>query len=332
MLIKGGTSVHLLEGSRRLYRGYLQVSRAGSGLQVLNQIGLDNYVKGVVSGEMPSSWLPEALKVQAVAARSYAVANGAGTKVLFSDTRSQVYSGMSGETKTGNAAVSGTRGKIVTYQGAPIVTYYFSTSGGRTENVENSFCPDTDGSCAEPYLKSVVDEYEDSPRDFWSFRFSPGNIGGRLGVGSLKAVKVTQRGASPRIVSARFRGVNGTLRVYTGPQIRSRLGTYDSWLRFYKLQAQAARAAGSAASLRGAAGPGGTPTRVTAELHARLVGSIVPARKGARTKIQRRTNGAWVTVDTVRLGAGGRYAWTATHAGTYRALLRNLDGPAVRLR
>ncbi len=333
MLIKGGISVRLREGGSRLFRGYLYVSRVGGRLQVLNQLGLDNYVKGVVSGEMPSSWLPEALKVQAVAARSFAVANGAGTKVLYSDTRSQVYRGMSGESRTGNAAVTATKGQVVTYQGVAIVTYYFSTSGGRTENVENIFCPGTGGSCAEPYLKSVEDKYDAiSPRHTWTFRFTPGNIGARLGVGSLKAVKVTQRGVSPRIVSARFRGKNGSLRIYDGSEIRSRLGTYDSWLRFYKISAQAAAAASAATTMHGAAGNSSVPTRVTAERHQRLTGSFVPGRAGATVKVQRRTSGAWVTVDTTTLRKGGAFAWTASHAGSYRAVAGGLSGPAVTLR
>ena len=89
-------------------------------------------------GEMPSLWHSEALKAQAVAARSYALVTDRGGDVFdqYPDTRSQVYRGVSSETSSTNAAVAATAGEVVKYQGKTAVTYFFSTSGGHTENVD----------------------------------------------------------------------------------------------------------------------------------------------------------------------------------------------------
>ena len=75
---------------------------------------------------------------------------------MYSDTRSQVYLGVAAETAQTNAAVAATAGQIVTYDGQPAITYYFASSGGMTENIENSFL----GAAPEPWLRGVPDPYE----------------------------------------------------------------------------------------------------------------------------------------------------------------------------
>src|SRR3954453_19969638 len=137
-----------------------------SGLAVVNVASLDDYVKGVVPGEMPSSWAPAALEAQAVAARSYALATDAGGPVFdqYPDTRSQVYKGADGEMPSSNAAVDSTAGQVLRYQGRIVTAYFFSTSGGQTEDVENVFY----GATPEPYLKGVKDPYDNiSPKHRW---------------------------------------------------------------------------------------------------------------------------------------------------------------------
>ncbi len=124
------------------YRGNLEFRGSGlMGVQTVNALGLEPYVRGVISLESPASWPAEALKAQAVAARTYALTTSKGGNGWdqYPDTRSQMYGGVAAETKSTDAAVRATKNQIVTYQGAPVVTYFFSTSGGRTENVENSF-------------------------------------------------------------------------------------------------------------------------------------------------------------------------------------------------
>ena len=92
-----GSRGHFTLGGHGNYRGSLRLTARSGGVSAVNVVSLDQYTKGVVAGEMPSSWEPDALKVQAVAARSYALTTGTGS-VLYPDTRSQVYKGMSGET------------------------------------------------------------------------------------------------------------------------------------------------------------------------------------------------------------------------------------------
>ncbi len=149
-----------------LYRNALLLSASGSRVRAVNLLGLEDYVRGVVSGESPSSWPTEALRAQAVAARTYAITTnaGGGSFSQYADTRSQVYRGVAGETPTTDAAVRDTRGQVVTYNGAPVTTFFFSTSGGETEDIENSFV----GSSPKPWLKAVSDPFDNlSPKHRW---------------------------------------------------------------------------------------------------------------------------------------------------------------------
>jgi stage II sporulation protein D len=134
------------------YRGRLEVfANAQGGLTVVNVLGLEDYVRGVVPNELNYPSI-EALKAQAVAARTYAVRNkdqfAAQGFDLLPTTRSQVYGGLSTEQPLASRAVEETRGVIATYQGNPINALYTSTCGGRTEDSENIF------NNAEPYLRA----------------------------------------------------------------------------------------------------------------------------------------------------------------------------------
>jgi stage II sporulation protein D len=226
-----------------LYRGAMELRSSGrGGVMAINVLALDKYVQGVIPGEMPSSWLPEALKVQAVAARSYALATDAGGALFdqYADTRSQAYHGMSAERPSTNAAATATAGEVVEYAGVIATTYYFSTSGGRTENVENVFY----GAAPAPYLKSVRDPYDGgSPRHRWQFRYTRAQLGAKLGSfcrGRFRALKVVKHGVSPRVVTADVVCSGGRVRT-TGSALRFRLGLYDNWFRVVRASSAAAR-------------------------------------------------------------------------------------------
>ncbi|HEX8250016.1 MAG TPA: SpoIID/LytB domain-containing protein [Pyrinomonadaceae bacterium] len=137
----------------KAYRGKIEVFvNARGSLTVVNVVPLEDYLLGVVPNELglPSM---EAQKAQAVAARTYAVANinqfGAQGFDLLPTIRSQVYDGFSSESRMGTQAVMETRGIVGTYKGKPINALYTSTCGGRTENSENIF------EFNEPYLRGV---------------------------------------------------------------------------------------------------------------------------------------------------------------------------------
>ncbi len=128
------------EGVRR-YRGSLEIRTAGEGLTVINELPLEEYLYGVVPAEMPASWPAEALKAQAVAARSYALAQlGTYEKYgfdLLATQSSQVYKGYDGENPATTKAVQETRGVVLTYHGLPVNALFHSSSGGYTENSED---------------------------------------------------------------------------------------------------------------------------------------------------------------------------------------------------
>ena len=318
------------------YRGALELRPAQfGGLNAINAVDLESYVRGVVSAESPSSWPAEALRAQAVAARTYAITTnkpGLGFD-HYPDTRSQVYRGVAAETPTTDAAVRDTAREVVTYNGKPVVTYFFSTSGGRTENAEFGF----PGGDPQPWLKSVEDPYDSvSPRHRWSFRFTTAQAGAKLrGLvkGRFQGVDVVQRGVSPRIVRANVIGTGGATPV-SGPTLRARFGLYDTWATFTVIdtKAKARRPADDEPATD--PGSGGTPASAAAVRRLGTVsGRIGGVRRGTKLRVERRTSaGVWRTEVRTHVGAGGRYNATVTRAGVFRVVVNGTAGPAVRLR
>jgi stage II sporulation protein D len=214
------------------YRGALVARNNGGSLQVINRVGLEGYLKGVVPNEVPSSWPRQALRAQAVVARSYGVSTErSGPFDHYDDTRSQVYDGRASETKRTNAAVSATEREVVKHRGAVATTYYFSTSGGETENSEYGFS----GGSTVPYLKAVKDPFDKaSPYHRWTVKLSDREMESKLSGlfgGKLGKVDITARGKSPRVVRARVVGSRDSTSV-TGDTLRARLGLRSTWVRF----------------------------------------------------------------------------------------------------
>jgi stage II sporulation protein D len=147
-----------LNGTR--YRGTVVVTKSGGRLTAVNRVRLEGYLRGVVPNESPSSWPAAALKAQAVAARSYALAVGG----LTTTTSSQVYRGVDSETDSTDAAVAATAGEIRSFSGTVAATFFYSSSGGRTSTKNDEW-----GSGDLPYLQSVDDAQYDvySPRYRW---------------------------------------------------------------------------------------------------------------------------------------------------------------------
>lgn len=172
----------------KAYRGKIEVFVNSRGsLTVVNVVPLEDYLLGVVPAELGLPQL-EAQKAQAVAARTYAVANiGAYGKQGFDmvpTVWSQVYKGVSIETKMGTMAVNATRGVIATYQGKPIMAYFTSTCGGRTEDGGNIFDKD------EPYLKGVECSLE-GRRHFEPFMLRTSRLPAKLrDEGNLELVRL----------------------------------------------------------------------------------------------------------------------------------------------
>lgn len=306
-----------------VYRGALEIrTAAGPGLNAINALDLESYVQGVVSNESPSSWPPAALQAQSVAARTYALTtsvNGRGFD-QYADTRSQVYRGFLSETPPATEAANATRGEVVTYNGAAAVTYFFSTSGGYTENIENVFT----GGTPEPWLKGVEDPYDNaSPYHRWGpVSYSTRTLGAKLGSwvkGRLHGVDILQRGVSPRVVRAKVDGSRGSTRV-TGPEIQTRLGLRDTWFSFRRVSSSAA----AGASARTTSG-----TRPLVEIH-----GSVSTTKEPFAKLQRNVDGEWTTVMEIPLESSGdisRYSVHVGEAGSYRVLAGWAAGPTLQV-
>jgi stage II sporulation protein D len=221
----------------RRYRGQLRAVPSRGGFDLLNVVGLEDYLRGVVPREMPADWgddAPAALQVQAVAARSYATATLKPDERydIFDDDRSQTYGGVASEDPRSDRAVRSTRNTVLTYDGRVITTYFFSSSGGRTENVENVFRD----SPPRPYLTGVPDPWDKgSPyHDSWPDppSFTGAGLGRALGLdGPVRTVEILSRGTSGRAKDVRFTTKSGQRSVRRGIELRSTLGLRDSWFR-----------------------------------------------------------------------------------------------------
>jgi len=211
-----------------LYRGSLRVL-AGGTVDVVNELPLETYLRGVVPAEMPVSWPLEARTAQTIAARSYAAYRlhpTKGTFDVYDDTRSQVYGGVKREQAAADAVIAATAGQVLRSGGAVVNALFHSTAGGATEHNENVFVSDAGGKVASPvgYLRGSSDRdpsgasYDaDAPYATWQTRaYSPAALSAifaadpRTNVGALSGLDLRNRGVSGRLVSVTLIGSSGT--------------------------------------------------------------------------------------------------------------------------
>lgn len=220
----------------RPYRGEIELVLGRSGrLSVVNVVNLEEYLLGVVPNEMSPSWPVEALKAQAVAARTYAEANRGKQKAdgfdLRNNTDDQAYGGVNAEQPSTTSAVRATKGQVITFQGRLVATYYHSSSGGHTENNENYW-----SGVPLDYLRGVPDDdnvpdygkIKGNPNYAWSYQFTPEEFAQKLqlagyGVGQVKTVTPGPLGASRRPIRWNVSGSGGEATL-TMSQIRTVLG------------------------------------------------------------------------------------------------------------
>jgi stage II sporulation protein D len=209
----------------RLYRGIVWVSTSPTApgrVNAVNILDLEDYLLAVVPAEMPSSWPIEALKAQAIVARSYAVANLGKNEAQGFDVKAseedQVYPGIASETEATNQAVAATDGIVVKHQGRPAATFFHSTSGGFTELAEFVW-----GTRA-PFLRSVPDYDDASPHFIWSRSFSPADLETKLSqsggdVGQVLGVFMLSRAPSGRARQLLVSGTGNTI-LLSGDDLR----------------------------------------------------------------------------------------------------------------
>ena len=213
------------------YRGRIEVDVPSKKLRAINVVGLQQYLYGVVTAEMPSSWLPAALQAQAVAGRSYALASRqAGAPFdVYADGRSEAYLGVSAETPAGRQAVDATAGEVLLYDGAVADTFFSSSSGGWTQSAADAF-----GSSGRPYLVSVRDPYDSiSPYHSWGpVPVTGKTLGSAVGVVGRVVDATVKRNPSRRVKSLKLTSLSrGSELTATagGSAIASALGLRSTW-------------------------------------------------------------------------------------------------------
>jgi stage II sporulation protein D len=323
------------------YRGALVLRPDGGGrVQTVNALDLEDYVRGVVSVEMPSSWPAAALEAQSVAARTYAITSGAAGADfdVYSDTRSQMYRGIAAETASTDAAIAATRGQIVTYAGAPAVTYFFASSGGHTESIQNVWS----GVTPEAWLTGVADPYDSAggnPYYRWKETLTLKAAARRLGRllhGSLRGIVVTRHGVSPRVITAQVVGTKGRSTV-SGSELAQLFGLMSTYMSFTTITSHSVNQPAVTVGQPPAAPAPATGGATLAHGALRrmipspiLGGTVFPSRRGVRVTVERRDRaGHYRPVAHVRTGAGGRYRYVTDVAGMYRVAYDGVAGPAV---
>ncbi|MFM7192432.1 MAG: SpoIID/LytB domain-containing protein, partial [Microcystaceae cyanobacterium] len=205
----------------RWYRGKTRLIRQGSGVTAVNVVNIEQYLYSVVGSETIPAWPIEALKTQAVAARTFAIYKSTAESNRYYDldttTATQVYKGMENEYVSTVDAVNATQGQVMTYNGRVILAAFHASSGGHTENVEDVW------SSPLPYLRAVVDFDQNAPVFQWSKTFSAGELSQLIGgVGRVRSLVPEQTTPLGRIVSMRVVGSGGSKRL-SGAKLRQAL-------------------------------------------------------------------------------------------------------------
>lgn len=226
------------------YRGALVIFRLDdSDLTVINVLDLEEYLYGVVPKELASGHPIEALKAQAVAARTYTATQlGKYEKWNFDltyTTSDQAYGGVLVEKEDTTKAVDKTRGEVVTYEGEPISTYYFSTSAGYTENSENVW------TAKLPYLVAVEDKYQPEGLSTfnWSVNFTSKEIMNILAnkskkIGELLGINILKKSPSGAVLELEFKGSKDSYTI-TKENARFVYGTSEVRSQFYDIETDA---------------------------------------------------------------------------------------------
>ncbi|MPZ60331.1 MAG: SpoIID/LytB domain-containing protein [Propionibacteriales bacterium] len=221
------------EVSKR-YRGSLRSVKPSAGANhrdTVNVVGIDRFVRGVVSAEMPASWSQRALRAQAVAARTYAIHERNENRWRYYDTCDsplcQVYNGVGAETEPTDRAVRATRRQILRYDGRAAFTQFTASSGGRTSYG------------GRPYLPTQRDPWDDWPGNSvhdWTTRIDTGRLERRYpSLGNLISIDVFRRTDGGewggRVARLRLNGSQNDVRL-SGEDFRSIYGMRSTWFTF----------------------------------------------------------------------------------------------------
>jgi stage II sporulation protein D len=251
---------------------------------------------------------------------------------------------------------------VVEYDGSPVETFFFASSGGQTESVQNVF-----QIAPEAWLVSRPDPYDgvlNNPYHHWKMSFSLKAARAKLGHlvdGALKGIKVLQRGVSPRIVKAQVVGTKGSVTV-SGTLLRKALGTPSTWVKFTTVSAHGVETSTTPAATittPSATGTETTPTSTTGggalvrlervalalghigralgllglagihTTHYAVNGTVFPLVPGAGVTVQYNPGAGWSTIATGSVKADGRYSIHVADPGSYRVIYDGTVGPEI---
>lgn len=223
--------------NKRRYRGDIGIHRTmgKAGMTVVNTLPIEQYLYGIIKNEISPEWPMEAVKAQAVAARTYALANYNKHKAdgfdVCATTDCQVYGGRESEAPRSLEAVNDTRGLVLLHNGKLITAYFHSSSGGYTENSENVW------QTSQPYLRGVTDYDQNCPYFKWEKKLTLAELNQAVikagyNIGVLKAIELSplaappiisgDRGVSGRVKTIRLLGTSGNIEI-SGTKFRSML-------------------------------------------------------------------------------------------------------------
>jgi len=209
------------------YRGEIEIVRDKASLLLINELNLEDYLVGLINQEISSRWPMEAVKAQAVVARTYAFYQKKNRKYpmydLESTVTSQVYSGIESEDELARQAVKETEGEAAYYNGEMIQALYHSSCGGKTEDALEVWGKEI------PYLKSIKDPHcTEAPNYFWQYTIDLNGLRDRLrrfnsGIGNIESVSILKRSSSGRVTRISIRHSKGSF-VLEGKDFREALG------------------------------------------------------------------------------------------------------------
>jgi stage II sporulation protein D len=207
----------------RRYRGTLRLTARSGAVRVINVLDLESYLRGVVPAEMQASWPTEALKAQAVAARTYTLhhIDGGRDHDVCATVDCQVYRGWDAENPATDAAIAATAGEVLTYEGVFARTFYHADSGGVIASSAEVWGADL------PYLQAFQDVANAGPHSVWTARLDARGTGAHLAlagvqIGNLVRLRVLETSLSGRVVRAEVVGSAGRA-VLEGALLRTQL-------------------------------------------------------------------------------------------------------------
>lgn len=230
----------IIKFNDKRYRGnFILKMNEDKKINVINYLSIDKYLYGVLPPEMPITWPKEALKVQAISSRNYAIKSLNNHKKdgfdVCATTHCQVYKGFDAEKEITNEVVDDTKGLVMTYDGEVIKSFYHSSSGGITEASKDLWSQDIG------YLQSIKDEFSlNNPYNIWQISYSDEEIEellekNNIDIGRLKDINILKRSESNRVVELEFEGSEddyilkkGEIRKFFGyTKLKSTLFSFD---------------------------------------------------------------------------------------------------------